>query len=316
MVDPPALLGPSAALAAVRATISRFAQSDQAVLILGETGTGKELAAHLVHTKSRRADKAFVPVCAGTMPEQLFESLMFGHRRGAFTGASQNQTGLFAAADQGTLFLDEIGELAPSLQVKLLRALEDGSFLPLGASLPSRSDVRVIAATNLDVDLGLSTGQLRADFLFRIDVLRLTLPPLRVRPDDLRFLLVHFLETQSGRTWEVSDEVWAHLERWSWPGNVRELRHLAERIAVLGHVPGKLTLQDLPPNMTPGGANDPPRPLQRLQLPLTGLLARYEQQLIEDALAVTAGNLTAAASLLGVSRQMLSRKLRRKSSRP
>ncbi len=260
--DVSAIIGGSPRMREVFDLVSRVARSEANVLVTGESGTGKELVASAIHFQSPRAERPFVKVNCGALAPTLVESELFGHVRGAFTGAVKEKTGRFALADTGTLFLDEIGELEPSTQVKLLRALQEGEFEPVGSDRTRRVDVRVIAATNRDLKAMIAAGRFREDLYYRLDVVRLELPPLRERGDDTLALADHFLARHARRHGKVvtgiSDAARAALLRYRWPGNVRELANVIERAVVLarGDV---IDLDALPADVTgaPGTAGDP-----------------------------------------------------------
>jgi two-component system response regulator AtoC len=232
------LLGDSSKMAAVRALVDRVAESDVTVLVRGETGTGKELVARGLRCASRRSDKPFVKVNCAALPADLLESELFGFERGAFTGAQQSKPGRFEAADEGTIFLDEIGEMSASLQAKLLQVLQDGEFSRLGGLSEVHVDVRVIAATNRDLERAVADGTFREDLYFRIDVVEITLPPLRERREDIPLLVDHFLRQQAPVRGQpmtcLSPGTMDLFAAYDWPGNVRELENLVKRIVVLG----------------------------------------------------------------------------------
>jgi two-component system response regulator AtoC len=232
------LLGDSAKMIAVRELVERVADSDVTVLVRGETGTGKELIARGLRSASTRRDKPFVKVNCAALPAELLESELFGFERGAFTGAQQSKPGRFEAADEGTIFLDEIGEMSATLQAKLLQVLQDGEFSRLGGLSEVRVDVRIIAATNCDLERAVAEGTFREDLYFRINVVEITLPPLRERKEDIPLLVDHFLRQQApvrGReVTRLSPETMELFASYDWPGNVRELENLVKRIVVLG----------------------------------------------------------------------------------
>src|SRR5262249_33191634 len=232
--------------------IERVAPTDSAVLVLGESGTGKELVARAIHEGSSRAARAFVPIHCGALPREGFESELFRHAQGAFTGAVGTKPGLVELADGGTLFLDEIGEMEPDVQVKLLRALETGTFFRVGGTRPRRVDVRVVAATNRDLGEAMRTGEFRQDLYYRINTITVSLPPLRERPDDAALLAQHFVETNAayGKK-HLSGHALAAIESYAWPGNVRELLHAIERAVILTKGE-EIALGDLPPEVTGG----------------------------------------------------------------
>jgi two-component system response regulator HydG len=247
------LVGGSAAMQRVLAVIARVAKTDAAILITGETGSGKGAVARAIHGESDRARGPFVTVNCAALPDPLLESELFGHVKGAFTGASADRLGLFAEADGGTLLLDEIGEMSPALQAKLLHVLESRRIRPLGAAGERDVDVRVLAATHRDLRARIADGKFREDLLFRLDVVSLEIPPLRARRDDLPALLEHFLSAArsrhpSSRVTGFSHEALARLLEYGWPGNVRELAHVVERCVLLADGPA-VALADLPPQI-------------------------------------------------------------------
>ncbi len=232
-----------------RALIARVAANDSTVLITGESGTGKELAARAIHNLSCRREQAFVPVNCGAIPEELLESELFGHVRGAFTGAVNGRQGRFQLANGGTLFLDEIGEMSPKLQVKLLRVLQEHECEPVGSDHAVQVDVRVVTATHRDLRLAVHEGRFREDLFYRLNVLPLELPSLREREGDVALLIGYFLDVQGRRKnkkiLQVENAAMSALERYSWPGNVRELENLVERLVVLND-DGVIRPSDLP----------------------------------------------------------------------
>ncbi len=231
------ILGDSAAMKRVGDMVARVAGRDVTVLLEGESGTGKELIARAIHYNSARAAGPFVPVNCGAIPKDLVESELFGARKGAFTGATHDRAGQFEQADQGTIFLDEIVELPPEAQVKLLRVLQDRVVTPLGGETPIPLDVRVIAATNRSLETAVAEGDLREDIFYRLNVVTISLPPLRDRRDDIPLLVRHFLEKFGQPQCKVSPEAWDILSRGQWPGNVRQLENAIQRALVLQRKP-------------------------------------------------------------------------------
>jgi two-component system, NtrC family, response regulator len=300
------ILGSSPALRRVLADLELAAGTDATVLILGESGTGKELAARAIHLNSRRRGGAFVVVNCGAIPDTLIDSELFGHRRGAFTGATEDRQGKFESAAGGTLLLDEVAELPLATQPRLLRALQEGEIDKVGAARPVAVDVRVIAATNSDLAARVAGGAFREDLYYRLNVVPLRMPPLRERRGDIPLLVEHFLVKHAHRHGRplprLEPEALDRLERYGWPGNVRELENLVERLVVLsrGEVVG---VADLPDALRAdlarfGGA--------RIEIPPEGLvLEEVEKGLIEEALRRCDGNQSAAARFLGISRQTL-----------
>ena len=289
---------------AVMGLIDRAALSDTPILLVGESGTGKELLARALHRKSPRAPGPFLAVNCSAIPESLLESELFGHRRGAFTDARDDQRGLFQSAERGTVFLDEIGDMAPALQGKLLRVLQEKEVHPLGAPAPVPTDVRIVAATHRDLPALVEDGRFREDLLYRVNVIEVRVPPLRERPDDLGPLVQHLLDKHGAKVgrpdYTVSDDVMAVLRGHNWPGNVRELENVIERALVLG-AGSPMTLDDLPESLKN-------RPAHTGQ-PGGRRLADVEREHIVCTLRAVAGNKAAAARVLGLNRKTLYRKL-------
>jgi len=294
-----ALIGYSAPMRSLFDTLERVATADVPLLIGGETGTGKGLFARVVHAESRRAGGPFVEVNCAALPESLLESELFGHEKGAFTGAARSRRGLFAQADGGTLFLDEIGEVPPSIQVKLLHVLEEGKVRPVGSDSVSRVDVRVLAATHRDLRQAVRAGKFREDLFYRLDVVSLELPPLRQRGEDIPFLTEHFLREQRSRhpqspVQRFSTEAMRHLVGYSWPGNVRELSHVVERALVLSRG-AEVQPDELPQALLQSTSSRPPI-MQGQILPIRVVQRQYAAW----ALAECGGHRGRAAEKLGV----------------
>lgn len=295
----------------------RVAPTDSTVLIQGESGTGKELIARYIHAHSRRANNPFIAVNCGAIPADLLESEMFGHEKGAFTGAVGSRMGLFQLANGGTIFLDEIGEMTPALQVKLLRVLQEREIRPVGADRTVRVDVRVIAATNRDLAAEVEKKRFREDLYYRLQVIPITIPPLRERRSDIPVLVQHFLDRHNsqrpGQAVRISDEAMVHLWEYDWPGNVRELENLIERLVILSD-DGVIRAENLPPNIRAFISDKKiPRPtLGEEGIDLNRAVEEFEYRLIDEALRRTRGNKQAAAKLLGLKRTTLVAKLRRK----
>ncbi len=296
------LIGKSPAMDRLRDLIKRLSNSTASVLITGESGTGKEMVARALHFQSPRAEDPFVVLNCGAIPENLIESELFGHVKGAFTGATAAQAGLFRAADGGTLFLDEIGELPPPLQVKLLRVLQDRKVRPIGGSTEVEVDVRVLAATNRNVESEVDAGTFREDLFYRLNVIRIEVPPLRERPEDIPVLANYFLEKHAalqGRRLEFSPEAMRWLAQQSYAGNVRELENIVERGVTLA--PGStVQREDL------GDTHPSKKSAHLLQIPegdfdLDDYLAQVEKELLYRALDQAGGVRTKAAELLGMS---------------
>jgi DNA-binding NtrC family response regulator len=300
------IVGSSSTLRAVLSDLKRAAATDATVLILGESGTGKELAARAIHHNSKRKDGPFVVVNCAAIPETLIESELFGYRRGAFTGATEDRKGKFEIAAAGTLFLDEVSELPTAVQPRLLRVLQEGEIDKVGAPLPVRVDVRVVAATHRDLPARVREGSFREDLWYRLNVVPLTMPPLKERREDLPLLVEHFLLKHSRRHGRpiprLEPAVLDRFERYDWPGNVRELENLLERLVVLTDA-DSVSEADLPETLRRdlpryGGA--------RVDLPAEGIvLENLERGLIEEALRRSQGHQTAAARFLGISRSTL-----------
>jgi DNA-binding NtrC family response regulator len=308
------MIGESAPMRQVKALASKVAQSPgSTVLITGETGTGKDLLAKVIHYGSSRAARTFVNITCSAMPETLLESELFGHERGAFTDARQQKKGLFEQADQGTVFLDEIGETVPTLQAKLLRFLEEKAFRRLGGTSDIKVDVRVIAATNRDLEQQVRDGKFREDLYYRLNVLRIAIPPLRERGDDVVLLAEHYARVFSKDFRKpvrgLTDNARHALLAYGWPGNVRELRNVVERAVLLAEGPtlDAGDFEGLAPvrsQADPVGPLDPPA--GGITLPQEGLrLDDVERQLITLALERTRGNQTRAAALLGLHRDQI-----------
>jgi transcriptional regulator with PAS, ATPase and Fis domain len=291
-------------------TLTRVAETDLPVLIQGETGTGKELVARALYRRSARSSGPFVVLNCAAIPANLIESELFGHVRGAFTGAYQDRLGLIGAANRGTLFLDEIGEMPLELQPRLLRVLQSGDFNRLGSVRPERVDVRVVAATNRDLEREVEEGRFRSDLYFRLSSITLKIPPLRERPQDIHLLVDHFLRVYAGRQAReaprLSRECLATLSSYAFPGNVRELEGEMARLVAIS-TPDE--------EVVAGALND--RILRRTGaaasaaqvLPMS--LAEMEKKLILAVLEHTAGNRTRAAEILGISREGLRTKMQR-----
>jgi len=282
------------------------------VLVEGESGTGKSLIARVIHRRSDRCDGPFVEVSCGALPESLLESELFGHVRGAFTGAVANKEGKFAAADGGTLFLDEISTASPAMQVKPLRVLEERTVEPVGSNKSQTVDVRVVVASNLDLETEVAAGRFRQDLYYRINVVCVTLPPLRDRLGDIPMLAEAFLDRYKpeGRddNLEFGEPAMTLLQRYSWPGNVRELENVVERAAVLAT--GRLiTIDDLPPKLVQGVA-DAPAGAEYQPVALKDALEPPERRIIEAALRGNGWNRQRTAEALQINRTTLYKKMK------
>jgi len=300
----------------IYAMVRRVASSDATVLITGESGTGKELVARSIHNLGLRTSHPFVPINCAALPEELLESELFGHTRGAFSGAVSSRVGMFLLADGGTIFLDEIGEMAVSLQAKLLRVLQNREVRPVGADRSMAVNVRVITATNKDLAREVEKRTFREDLFYRLQVIPIHLPPLRARRSDIPLLVRHFLEKNSqkyGSKLEISDEAMVYLWEYDWPGNVREVENLIERMVVLSDN-RRLGPEDIPPHVRSFISEKklPHPPLNDGEVNLREVLEQFEGRLIDEALRRTNGNRTAAAQMLGLKRTTLVAKLRRK----
>ncbi len=303
-----AMVGESAPMRALRKQISIVAPTDGRVLIYGESGTGKELVARAIHAQSRRAGAVFVEVNSAAIPEELIESELFGHIKGAFTGATAAKRGKFELADNATLFLDEIGDMSRSVQAKVLRVLEEGRFEPVGGHSSLSVDVRIIAATNKRLEVELEAGNFRADLFYRLNVIPFELPPLRERIEDVPLLVEHFnakFSSAYGRkTKRFEPEAIEALQNYSWPGNVRELRNTIERVVIM-HPRTKITVSDLPVF----GSDEPPAASFKFPS-FKEATDAYHREFIQKKLMEADGNVTRAAELMGVDRSHLYRRMR------
>src|SRR5882672_11418396 len=304
------LIGTSVPMERVKEIIGKVAVTDSPVLVEGESGTGKELVAAAIHRLSSRAKRPFIPVNCSAIPPDLLESEFFGHVRGAFSGAVADALGLFRGADEGTIFLDEIAELSPALQVKLLRVLQEMQVRPVGSTKAFPVDVRVIAATNRDLERAMTEGSFRQDLFYRLNVVRIMLPPLRDRRDDIQALVSHFLRRFNRRFHRdvrgMSPDALAALSAYTFPGNVRELENLIERAYAMG-AREQIQLSDLPtlsrtPMLAPAASTGGPQNVPTL--------AEVERELILKALAVYKDDKEAAARALGISRRTIYRRLK------
>jgi two-component system, NtrC family, response regulator PilR len=302
------IIGKSAQMEEIFNLISRIASSKANVLIIGESGTGKELVARAIHKGSSRADKPFVTVNCTAIPENLLESEMFGHVKGSFTGAVANKQGLVEAAHTGTLFLDEVGDISLAIQAKLLRFLQDRGIRRVGGTDEKKIDVRIIAATNKKLEKEMEQGNFREDLYYRLNVIRLRLPPLRERDDDIPLLMDHFMKKfaaeQGKKIRKVSSLVMRVLCNYHFPGNIRELENIIERCVTLEQS-DQLTAENLPPKLIEG-TRETPSPLTETEIPHDGIdlnrtLDNVERDLINRALGITGGNRSRAARLLGIS---------------
>ncbi|HEX7879157.1 MAG TPA: sigma-54 dependent transcriptional regulator, partial [Candidatus Eisenbacteria bacterium] len=310
----PVIVGSNARMQRIYNLIARIAPTDSSVLIVGESGTGKELVARSIHLQSRRADQPFLAINCGALPENLLESELFGHVRGAFTGAFTDKKGLFEQADHGTLFLDEVGELAPQSQVKLLRVLQENEIRRVGGNTNLKVDVRILAATNRDLRQAMQHGRFREDLYYRLNVFQIDLPPLRERGEDVLLLAHYFLDLYARRLGKsirgFDGDASYQLTHYPWPGNVRELENVVQRATALaeGDV---IRVDDLPRHL-----REARMPL--LDAPTGGLpslpeglrLDELEKLYMEQTLGRNAGNVSRSARQLGISRSTMWRKMK------
>ncbi len=303
------IIGGSRSINRIYELIQDLGDSLATVLIQGESGTGKELIARSIHQYSPRRGKPFVAINCGAIPATLIESELFGHEKGAFTGALYRKPGKFEVAHGGTLFLDEIGELDKDLQVKLLRVLQEKEFQRVGGNANLKTDVRIIAATSQDLRRCMKAGEFREDLFYRLSVIPLLVPPLRERMDDVPLLLDHFFRTIGGSMGcplpEIADEAHRALIHYSYPGNVRELANIVERLLVTCRN-GKIGFKDLPAEIREGALGNSPSPERLKELPEDGVTFKeVEKELIVKTLQKTSGNKQAAARMLGITRRLL-----------
>jgi DNA-binding NtrC family response regulator len=297
------MIGSSPRMIEIYKTISRVAPTDATVLIEGETGTGKELIARMIHQNSKRSQQPFVPVDCGAIAPSLLESELFGTLKGAYTGADRDRMGVFEAAHGGTVFLDEIGDIDVGFQLKLLRFLQEREIRPLGSPRARKVDVRVIAATNRDVQKMVEEGKFREDLWYRLNVVRLTVPPLCERPTDIPLLVHYFLKRYNERYQldaRLADSGVKAMEEYSWPGNIRQLQHMMERLTILapgGRIDASAVRQSIEEMVSRDAAGE--------------TLADTESEQIRRVLGATSGNKSRAAKILGIERKTLYRKLER-----
>jgi DNA-binding NtrC family response regulator len=302
----PEVIGDSSSLRDVLSVVARVAPTDSPVLISGESGTGKELIARSIHLASRRTAKPFLSINCGALPDTLLETELFGHRRGAFTGAMASRVGLFEAADGGTLFLDEIGEMSPAMQVRLLRTLDSGEVRRVGEQRAFHVDVRIVAATNKHLTTEVSEGRFRTDLFYRVSTVVLQVPPLRKRRSDIPLLVEHFIArtARPGRALRVSDAAMERLTRYEWPGNIRELRNLIERLQIL-HEGDEIRVDDLPSEFASREettAEVPETPLVSLQ--------EVERRHVGRVLGACRWNKAQAARVLSIDIKTLNKKIK------
>jgi DNA-binding NtrC family response regulator len=308
--DGPALVGHSPAIIEVMKTLARVAPSQATVLVFGETGTGKELVARTIHRWSERASRRFVAVNCSALAEGLLESELFGHVKGAYTGAANSRPGLFRESDRGTLFLDEIGDISQGLQARLLRALQEHEIVPLGAESPIKVDVRVVAATHRDLPELVRQGRFREDLYYRLDVVTLNLPPLRERRQDIPLLVDHFLRRLTSRhnrgPVAVDPEALRRLLGYDWPGNIRELQNVLERAVLLAEQ-GVIGPEHLATTVRPSAAALP----DAGEAPTLRSLEDVEREHVVRVLSATGGNREESSRILGISRRTLTRMIQR-----
>lgn len=316
------IVGQSNEIRRVLDLVERVAGSDSTTLITGSSGTGKELIAKAIHYNSARSQHPFVPINCGAIPSELLESELFGHVKGSFTGAVANRVGRFEMANNGTLFFDEIGEMSPHLQVKLLRVLQERKFEPVGSTKTQEANVRIIAATNIDLEKAVERGDFREDLFYRLNVIPIEIPSLKERKSDIPLLLQHFLEkfnrASSRKISSFSAEVVETLFNYAWPGNIRELENLVERLTILKGE-GVIEMQDLPAKYR----NSQPETLEpkAVEIPEAGMdfnsaVDSYENALILQALEKTGWNRNQAAILLKLNRTTLVEKIKKKGLAP
>lgn len=316
------IIGQSEGITKVLEMIERVSDADSTVLIMGESGTGKELVAKAIHFNSPRSAKPFVPINCGAIPGELLESELFGHVKGAFTGAHANRMGRFEMAEGGTLLLDEVGDMSPNLQVKLLRVLQERKFEPVGSAKTLSANVRVIAATNVDLETAVEEGRFREDLFYRLNVIPIRIPALRERRSDIPLLFHYFLEefnrTRGRSLTGVAPDAMELLYHYAWPGNIRELENLVERLAILKGT-GLVEVSDLPEKYRKSSVI--PLNSEKIEIPETGMdfntaVDHYENALILSALKKTGWNRNQAALLLRLNRTTLVEKIKKKGLLP
>ncbi|MCB0363153.1 MAG: sigma-54-dependent Fis family transcriptional regulator, partial [Bdellovibrionales bacterium] len=317
------IVGKSPEILHVLDLIERVADSDSTVLITGESGTGKELVAKAIHFNSSRSRKPFIPINCGAIPAELLESELFGHVKGAFTGAIAHRTGRFEMADGGTLFLDEIGDMSPNLQVKLLRVLQERCFESVGGTKTIYTNVRVLAATNAHLEKAVKEGKFREDLYYRLNVIPIKVPPLRERISDIPILFHHFMDkfnrTRSKKLTGIATEALDCLYRHDWPGNIRELENLVERLSILKGE-GLVDIEDLPSKYQEHRPSEL-RSTPTFEMPESGMdfnsaVDNFENALILQALQKTGWNRNQAAILLKLNRTTLVEKIKKKGLTP
>lgn len=286
--------------------VDRVAPSNASVLVLGESGTGKELLAHAIHSKSQRRDKPFVAINCGALRETLLESELFGHEKGAFTDANERKIGKFQLANNGTLFLDEIGELKPEVQSKLLRVLQDKSFMPVGSNRVQKTNARIVAATNQNLEKLIEQGQFREDLFFRLNVVPIFIPPLRDRREDIPSLLKYFTDKYStSKNTRWTEEAVEKLQQYHWPGNIRELENVVQRMIILSGE-GELKANDLPPQILA-----PKKEEKEQVLNFEKFKFESEKTFIEKALAANDGKINRTVANANIPKNTLLRKIKK-----
>ncbi len=310
------IIGTHALMQKLAQVIQKVAPTDATVLVVGESGTGKELIARRIHELSKRANQPFVAINCGTIPGDLLESELFGHSKGAFTGAIGDRPGMFQLANNGTIFLDEIGEMSKHLQVKLLRVLQEQEIRPVGADRVCKVDVRIVAATNKDLAAEMKAGRFRDDLYYRLNVIPITSPPLRERRSDIQLLVEHFLARHNAsRPYpiSISEEAMVLLWEYDWPGNIRELENVIERTVILSDAT-IIKPDALPPNIRSflSEKKIPSPAFGENGIDLAAVLNEFETRMIKEAMRRTNGNKQAAADLLGLKRTTLVAKLKTK----
>jgi two-component system, NtrC family, response regulator PilR len=305
------IVGKSEEMERVYRMVEKVAETDSTILIYGESGTGKELIAREIHFKSSRANNPFVSINCGALPESLLESELFGHVKGSFTGAIRDKEGLFKVAQGGSFFLDEVGETSPTIQVKLLRVLQEREIIPVGGTNPIKVDVRLIAATNADLEKAVSLEKFRADLYYRLNVIPIHLPPLRKRKDDVPLLVTHFLKKYNDRTSAdapkgISKDAMEVLANYTWPGNVRELENVIERAVILEET-SEIQVESLPEKLRSRGEAHANLITERAEVTLEELEREYLLKVLED----TNWQKKRASSILGINASTLYRKIQR-----
>jgi len=304
------IVGKSKPMQKVYDLIGKVAQSKASVLITGPSGTGKELIAKAIHYESLRKERPFISVNCGALAEALLESELFGHEKGAFTGAFAMKKGRFELADGGTLFLDEIGDMSPPLQVKLLRVLQEMEFERVGGTKTIKVDVRVLSASNRNLKEDVTSGVFREDLFYRLNVIHIEVPPLRERMEDVRLLVTHFIEKYSGREIDLTPQAWEALYSYSWPGNVRELENVIERAVVLNS-DGLIDLKDLPAEFTKAKEDLDVDRFIPPEAPLQSTLEEIEEKLIRRALKQSGNIQSHAAERLGITKSLIQHKMKK-----